>query len=52
MTAASPPGSGVTISFGVQARAERRSIDALIKQADDLLYRAKTGGRNRVASAA
>lgn len=47
-------GSGlrVTVSLGVQARAEHRSIDTLVKEADELLYRAKSGGRNRVASAA
>ena len=42
----------VTISLGVQARAEQRSVDVLVKQADELLYRAKSDGRNRVASAA
>src|SRR5439155_10403592 len=35
------PDLRVTISLGVQARAEQRSIDVLIKQADELLYRAK-----------
>jgi len=42
----------VTISLGVAARADHSSIDALIREADELLYQAKTSGRNRVASAA
>ena len=46
------PGLHVTISLGVQSSGGQRSVDALIQEADELLYRAKTGGRNRVASAA
>ena len=37
----------VTISIGI-AVAERISCDSLIKQADDMLYRAKQKGRNQV----
>ncbi len=39
----------VTISLGVAARAHHASLDALVREADELLYRAKTSGRNRVA---
>jgi two-component system, cell cycle response regulator len=43
----------LTASFGVVAFPEKpaTSVDDLIKLADDALYRAKQGGRNRVASA-
>ena len=39
---------GFTVSIGVtEARETDESIDAAIKRADDALYEAKTGGRNR-----
>jgi diguanylate cyclase (GGDEF)-like protein len=47
-----PPIDRVTISLGVAARAQHSSIDAVVREADELLYQAKTSGRNRVASAA
>lgn len=39
----------VTASFGVASLQKDESIDSLIKRADDALYEAKRGGRNRVA---
>ena len=41
----------ITVSIGVAERAgELRDPEAVIKAADQALYRAKKGGRNRVAS--
>lgn len=40
----------VTISLGVAPRANHASLDVLVREADELLYHAKTTGRNRVAS--
>lgn len=38
----------VTITFGVAPYDGKDSMDALIKKADDLLYRGKAEGRNRI----
>jgi diguanylate cyclase (GGDEF)-like protein len=38
----------VTISLGVACVTEELAIDAFINMADENLYRAKRGGRNRV----
>lgn len=40
----------VTMSFGVSEWDKVQNVDALIKSADDKLYAAKNGGRNRVIS--
>jgi len=41
----------VTASFGVAERTEGENLDDWLKRADRALYRAKAGGRNRVACA-
>ncbi|MCA9524160.1 MAG: sensor domain-containing diguanylate cyclase [Myxococcales bacterium] len=38
----------VTISLGATMVRSDDSLESLVKRADDLMYRAKTGGRNRV----
>ncbi|MCJ7589126.1 MAG: GGDEF domain-containing protein, partial [Candidatus Aminicenantes bacterium] len=44
-----PEGFTVTVSIGVAVMsAADQNIDAIIKRADDALYRAKKEGRNRV----
>jgi diguanylate cyclase (GGDEF)-like protein len=42
----------VTASFGVAAVRPDDDVESLIRRADTALYRAKTGGRNRVQSEA
>ncbi len=37
----------ITCSFGVSERRDGEDIDSLLKKADQALYQAKTGGRNR-----
>jgi diguanylate cyclase (GGDEF)-like protein len=41
----------ITASFGVASRERGESLDALIRRADEALYRAKEGGRDRVEAA-
>jgi diguanylate cyclase (GGDEF)-like protein len=41
----------VTASFGLIAAAKNTRIDELLAKADQALYRAKTGGRNRIETA-
>jgi diguanylate cyclase (GGDEF)-like protein len=48
--AARPPevGPAVTLSVGIARRRPAESCEALVARADEALYRAKTGGRDRV----
>jgi len=41
-------GKNITISIGVGTFIQGTSIDDVIKEADNMLYKAKKGGRNRV----
>jgi diguanylate cyclase (GGDEF)-like protein len=53
VAAARPAGLAITVSIGVASAAGAAvSFEDLFRDADDALYRAKDGGRNRVASAA
>lgn len=48
----SQPLGRVTLSIGVtNAALDQLNEEVAVNQADDLLYKAKEGGRNRVASA-
>jgi diguanylate cyclase (GGDEF)-like protein len=38
----------VTISLGVSELTDDDTVEQFVKRADDAMYRAKTGGRNRV----
>ena len=42
------PGLTMTASFGLSDTRSADSYEALLRQADQALYRAKTGGRNRI----
>lgn len=46
------PVGRVTASFGVAQHSGTESVEALVKRADEALYRAKAKGRNRVCRAA
>ncbi len=43
---------GVRVSLGVTELQEGENSDALLRRADDALYRAKSGGRDQVQTAA
>ncbi len=45
---AKTPGLSVTISAGVASAEAGRTFEEILKRADDCLYKAKKGGRNRV----
>jgi diguanylate cyclase (GGDEF)-like protein len=45
-----PAGLRVTASFGVAQHHERDAVGVVIKHADEALYRAKRGGRDRVCA--
>jgi diguanylate cyclase (GGDEF)-like protein len=49
-TDADPGAPKVTVSAGVAAAESEDTLETLIARADDALYRAKLGGRNRVES--
>ena len=40
----------ITCSFGIAEHKENQDIESTIKKADELLYKAKNGGRNKVES--
>ena len=41
-------GKNITISIGVGTFIQGTNVDDVIKEADNMLYKAKKGGRNRV----
>lgn len=43
-------GVSITASFGVATHSEGGAIDDLVHKADELLYQAKSAGRNRISS--
>jgi diguanylate cyclase (GGDEF)-like protein len=42
----------ITVSFGIAQVSQNEALRSLIRRADEALYQAKNGGRNRVCSAA
>ncbi|CCG07934.1 GGDEF domain-containing protein [Pararhodospirillum photometricum] len=46
-----PMTQSITASFGVAVRSPGESLARVLERADDALYRAKEGGRNRVCAA-
>lgn len=46
-----PQGIPVTVSLGVTVMSGKETYDDLFRRADDAMYRAKLGGRNRVETA-
>lgn len=47
----SAPSGGVTVSLGVAEFRPDETFDRLVERADEAMYRAKSGGRNRTARA-
>ena len=45
-------GFSVTVSIGVSEKTDLDTIEAVLKAADKALYKAKSGGRNRLEQAA
>ncbi len=41
----------VTVSFGLARHRENDTADSFLKRADEAMYKAKTGGKNRVEAA-
>ena len=38
----------VTMTMGITEYKKKESIEEIVKRADDLLYKGKTGGRNQI----